>query len=477
MRLTEKILLLACLTVFSSQVYAMLPLSNIYSNGMHSDNHTDVLVWSNPGESILYDAPGGLAQQPMEVLWDDLSWQTSSVVLSPNAYIGFRNESNGLSINPVYWNSTTEPNLQFYTPLETDPIGDHLFGSAWLDITQTKVTFSNERIYFAIQNNHTSFPVSSGLTFFAYMPVLVNPAASPEDDPLVFGLMYTVELSGVISPGLYKISGTGVNDLEQIGEIQHSILDNTLILSCALSDLYADSDFMAWFNPDYPQIATTTTTSKITLTGGSQQADITVGADLLLIPQLVNIANVNAPLLSDAAYSVEQGMPDYLSASIQYSDADNNFPMIASLSIDGGEEHPLIPYLQTYPDFTLGVLYSVYDVPIAENWQQLTYRFSDGEGFVYRTIDNGSAIQDNVQAPMPKLQLYPNPVQNMLNLKNNTDDEAIVEIYNVRGQAVASYTLPKGKEAVQLYLKEFATGIYWVRIQGRKSRPVRFVKL
>lgn len=466
--------ILFCLT--GTYVYAQSPLSQLYSSGLYSDNQVDILVNSLPGETVLIEAPGGISLQPMQSIWNN-SWQTASVTMPPHPYIGFRNEYPSLRVNPVFWNSTMSPSISYYSPLESDPTGDHLFTSNWLDITSSRVSFSSDRLYFAITNNHGSFPVSSGLTFFAYMPVLVNPDALPEDNPIVYGLMYTVDMAGIIAPGLYKISGTGFDDLLLLGEIEYSIENQSLLLSCSMADLLADPDFASWYNPAYPRLTTTTTSSKISLISGTQQADMTAGAELLLLPQAIPMQNQFAPVLSEAVYQVSPGNPDLLGASIVYTDADNNYPRLASISIDGGEEYPLFPEMLPDSAFSTGVVYQMQNIPQVENWQELRFRFSDGDGFVEHTLASGSGVEDETQNPIPQLQLYPNPTGNYLKLKFSSKQQDTFCIYNLRGQKLGSYTLQAGNTSSEVDVSKFVPGVYFVKSASAGSAVRRFVKL
>ena len=153
MKTPPRTLFIALLTIFVSLAFAQAPLSQIFSTGINPLSQVDILVKSIPGETVFSEAPGGITQQNMQVFWNDPAWQTATINESANPYVGFRNENGELRVNPVFWNSALDPDLSYYTPLETDPVGDHLFNSPWLDITATKVSFSQNRLYFAISNN------------------------------------------------------------------------------------------------------------------------------------------------------------------------------------------------------------------------------------------------------------------------------------------------------------------------------------
>ncbi|GAB1468099.1 hypothetical protein MASR2M64_08030 [Candidatus Cloacimonadota bacterium] len=335
---------------------------------------------------------------------------------------------------------------------------------------------SQDRLYFAMRNNHTSFPVSSGLTYFAYMPVVVDPASSPEENPIVFGLMYTVNVFGIISPGLYKITGTGLNDLVRIGNIESAVVEQNLILSCAKADLLADSDFMAWFDPDNPLVAVTTTTSKITITSGSLQSDLTEGANILLEQRTIPVINAYAPVLYEPLYSFEPGEQATLTASIKYSDLDGNFPRIASLSIDGGAELPLVPDTGFLGNFVHGERFTSASIPLQNTWSQIRFRFSDSDGFVYYTV-NSSGTEDSILAPPVKFSLYPNPTTDRLQIKNLDSSIRELLIYNIRGQKVLSLAVKPEQKNLSSDVSSLNPGIYFIKSKGDLSPAVKFVIL
>jgi len=450
--------------------------TTVYASEPYGSNQIDILYNSNHNESLIYQLDGDLVTQVMTP-WNALSdWQTCTITIPVNYNIGFYSTIPELWLTPLFWEGIGTPPLSYFTPLTSDPVGDHLFTSAWLDITDTKVCMSQDRLYFAMRNNHTSFPVSSGLTYFAYMPVVVDPASSPEENPIVFGLMYTVNVFGIISPGLYKITGTGLNDLVRIGNIESAVVEQNLILSCAKADLLADSDFMAWFDPDNPLVAVTTTTSKITITSGSLQSDLTEGANILLEQRTIPVINAYAPVLYEPLYSFEPGEQATLTASIKYSDLDGNFPRIASLSIDGGAELPLVPDTGFLGNFVDGERFTSASIPLQNTWSQIRFRFSDSDGFVYYTV-NSSGTEDSILAPPVKFSLYPNPTTDRLQIKNLDSSIRELLVYNIRGQKVLSLAVQPEQKNLSSDVSSLNPGIYFIKSKGDLSPAVKFVIL
>jgi hypothetical protein len=394
-------------------------------------------------------------------------WQKGSLELP--GYVGFSKLFPQPLVSPVF--AAVQPQIFATTQLETDPLNDHLYNNTMLDIFDYRMVYTADRLYFAIKTANPSYATSSGFTYFAYMPVIVDPISDPEDDPIVYGLMYTVDMAPVVSPGLYKITGSGFNGLNRLGDIEHSIEDGYLVLSCNIADLTADPDFSSWYDPDYPLFVTTATTSRITLVNGIQQADMTDGLKVLIKPHYVEGQNLSSPVLDNPGFVLTG---PYLTASIDYYDADANVPHLATISIDGAEPHPLSPMSIGNLDYHSPVTYAALDIPLDPDWQSLTYTFSDGADFVEYVYDNpASSTSDEVQNPVPQLTVYPNPAGQTLYLKSDRVLNNPIFIYNLKGQRVGEIDL-SGK-AAELDLTGFTPGIYILKAEGMNSR--KFLKM
>ncbi len=463
-------------TLFAYNLFAQSALQSIHYSGLYNTNQMDILVQSPQMGSIIHDIDGTAVNSPLSP-WNGLStWQTGSISLGDNHNLGFHSESPELGTTPMRWDGIADPPLAYYSPLSTDAVGDHLFTSAWLDITETKICYTQDRLYFAIKNNHTSFPVSSGLTYYAYMPVIVDPAALPEDDPIVFGLMYTVNVPGIMSPGLYKITGTGFSDLSRIGDITSSVSGQTLVLSCAIADLLADEDFASWYNPASPLFTVSSTSSKITLTSGSLQADISPGAKVSLSPIIASTVNNFVPQLSEPLFAYEPGETATLTASIIYSDADGNFPHTATISIDDREELPLIPEGDFNGDFVGGVRFSSGTVYLNSSFSHVHFNFSDGDVFVHYSWEP-SALDDETNIPKPAFKLSPNPARNAIYLKELPSEKEIFTVYDIKGRKVLSQSKASSLHELEINIADLPAGVYLLRSSLNETLTRRFIKL
>ncbi len=469
--------------------WAQNPLETVYGSGVYGDQQLDLLTWSDRADTLYFFHQGTLQSQPMlPSLVFGSNWHTAMLPVPDHSYIGFSGQSTDLRVNPVFWDQAGSPPAAVYTLVETDPAGDSNFPVNALDILYYKASFSDSRFFFAIKNNATTFPTSSGLTYYSYMVTLVNPNADPADDPPVYGLMYTVNLGSVISPGLYKITGTGFGDLNRLGDIEAAVDSNTnmLVLSCARSDLTADPDFDAWFDESYPLAAAFVITSRITLTSGIQEADATASAKVLFKPQSLPLANQLPPVLSDAdAYTYIDGyFNGFLAAQITYFDPDANFPRICSFSLDGGEEHQLFPTGDPLNlDFSLPQTFAIepIDLNSGPNPVEGRFRFSHGDGFVYHTVYNITPNSDPL-APQLPVAVYPNPVQDRLfmEMPGRVIPPAVLSIYNLKGQKLLSTPLPgSGQTALAegMDVSDLPSGIYFLRVDTTSGYATkRFVK-
>lgn len=434
-------------------------LTQIYCSGLNPDQSVDVLINSSAsGEFFWLDAANTIHTGISAGYWDAAGWQYGTLAAPQHPWLGFRRGGSEPLANPIYFPEAGGNIVHTrFSPLETDPLGDHAVGESYLDILETRIAFSESKLYFTIKNNDSSFPVSSGITFFSYMGILVDPDASVPD-PIVFGLMYTVDVAGIIAPGLYKITGTATSDLILLGEIETSIdaPNGTLTMSCDLADLTNDPDFSAWFDPNYPRIGTAAMTSRISLTGGNVTSDTTAGIDVLLKPQLITLANAAAPQITDPHVVWNESV---LSLTVTYSDADQNIAQNCQFRIDGGSALPLFP--ANFTGFAQPVDYVSQPVPVSGTWNTLQVSVVNA-GQVYTFDFNNTATSDEAAPSLPALEIQPNPARNVL-YYNIREHKAGMKlgIFNLRGQLLLEQLPPL--RAGQIDLGDFPAGKYLLR--------------
>ncbi|HNX01668.1 MAG TPA: T9SS type A sorting domain-containing protein, partial [Candidatus Cloacimonadota bacterium] len=330
------------------------------------------------------------------------------------------------------------------------------------------------RLYIAIENNGGGFPTSQGFVFYSYIGVFSEPN-NHDPNQTVFGLMYTVTQAGIISPGLYKITGTGLSDLVRIGgiTIQTTSGTNILILSCLWSDLLADPDFNNWY-VNSQSFGFMAMTQRITLTGGTVEADRTPGAVIYPVNEVYTPVINQIPVIYDPTpiAVLPDPYPGCLLA-IRYQDENDDIPLQAKAIFDGIHEFDFIHMGESINgDMVFETSMDVTDI-FFSNWHSLTYRFwYTNTDYVDTTVVN-TGIHDPV-TPLPALHcsIYPNPFAGDVNIlvDNPKKQKVVISIFNIRGQCV--------KELYSGILEKGTTNLQWFnshQFQATKASGVYFV--
>jgi hypothetical protein len=396
---------------------------------------------------ILY-AASGIQEQAMSAIADGPS-TLGATVPGPSTgtdYYGFRLiQGSELDLMPVRVETGSSPAPSDLTRLAEDAAGDELFGYTHLDLTDCRISFSGDRLYAALQNAGGGFPVNQGLTFFGYLLGVANPAQADPDT--VWGLLYTYEQAGIISPGLYRIEGTGLDNLTKLGEVdvQEYPATNSLVISCLLSDLLADPNFVAWYDTTDPTIGVAGFTQRITLLGGAAEADRSPGGRCYLREYAIAAGPNQLPTLANGGI---QGTGAEARAQIEYTDPDGHCPVLAEIIFDGTLTYPLYP--QTL-DYTGAVAYRTdagIDPLADDSWSAAVFRFSDNQTDVvtYDIAATGIANLDGrTAAKQPIVTNAPNPFSESTTIGVYLPDAAYVTIavYDVSGALIA--TIAEGR--------------------------------
>jgi hypothetical protein len=260
-----------CVILIGSTAHAYEYWNDIRHSALLPGNTVNIKLENPTGagvENFLLYANGGIFEQTMTPIADGPSTLSATVPGPATAarYYGFRLKQGGeLDLMPVRIGDGVAPAPGDLTHLSADPSGDALYGYLNLDLTECRVSFSGDRLYAALKNAGGGFPVNQGLTFFGYLLGIANPAQADPDT--VWGMMHTYQQAGVISPGLYRITGSGLGNLTKIGavQVQEFPATNELLVSCLLADLLADPYFMSWYEPSDPVLGIAAFTQRITL--------------------------------------------------------------------------------------------------------------------------------------------------------------------------------------------------------------------
>ncbi len=405
-----------------------------------------------PGISnyVLYRTGSGVMEQVMTPVLDGPSTVEAAPPgpVTATSYYGFRLlQGDSLDLLPVRLPEGAEPMPADLSVVASDPVGDALFGFTNLDLVECRISLSDSRLYAVLRNAGGGFPVSSGLTFFGYLMGIVDPDL-PDPD-IVFGMMYTYNQPGVISPGLYKITGTGFDDLEKIGDVSVTQFpgENALLLSCLLGDLLSDPDFASWYDPEEPRISVAAFSQKITLLGGAQEADRTPGGTCHLreiaidpeINQLPQLASFEVVGYGSGAY-----------ARVIYSDPNGHCPAQAKIDFDESEFFDLRPETLDYGGSVVYVSEPGVG-PLADgDWGIAFVRFSDDlVNVVEASILKAAGVPDSVakRGWPAEVQVFPNPFRERVrfHLQQPAPGPARAWITDAAGRTV--WARPRGAAA------------------------------
>ena len=316
-----------------------------------------------------------------------------------------------------------------------DPIGDIETGMPdYLDITAQYFTKSDSRLYTAISNNSNDFPTGPLLgPFNVYASLIINP-----DTVLIDSVLYAMvygQIPVVLTPGLYRFAGLNIDAISRIGNIEHQIINNNLIMACSLDQLTSDPYFGDWPNLTNSLIFTTIT-MQISLSMEYVIADVgQIGLMVMehyIIEPFINVL--------PGLFNVElEEMEGNTAINLTYYDTNGNFPLIAEVVLDNEQVYQFQPLGYNYQEpVNFTTLFS-------GEWSNGLIRFSDNG---YEMVEQ--PIYSNVEEVLlpvynePVLTLYPNPfyptnnnqgIQIIIN-DNSLGEEYQLAIYDIRGRLV-----------------------------------------
>ncbi|MGC9362182.1 MAG: hypothetical protein ACP5F3_04555, partial [Candidatus Syntrophosphaera sp.] len=250
-----KNLYLVFIVLLSSSLWAenIGQWQNVRFSGKTADSEIMLRAEVDPDSLVLnkyiHGASGALAEHDLQLIDPATdTFQGGVPVNSDRRYIGLRLQQNGYptELVPVYYAGTGLPELSELTMASEDTLNDN--ATDYFDIVADYVSFSDTKIYTAIQNRGGGFPAINGFEVYSYMNVIAAPDTDPNDpNVIVWALNYMDVAVAGYTPGLYRITGTGIDDLVRIADITYEIdsANNLLKMSCDIADLLADPDFAA----------------------------------------------------------------------------------------------------------------------------------------------------------------------------------------------------------------------------------------
>jgi hypothetical protein len=224
-------------------------------------------------------------------------------------YYGFRSQAGSapMQIVPLHYSGTGLPAPNQLTRISDDPANDN--ATQYYDIITDYVALTDTKLIVGIKNRGGGFPSSGGfLSWNSYLCAVGDPGLEDPNDPdaVVWALHY-VNAMGVMTPGLYKVTGTSLSDVTRIADIAYEIhsASNTLVMSCDFSVLLADPDFLAWFDPAQPEFGLISVTARVSMSGVVQQ-DNSIGGVIHPGPVYVNVSPEHFGEISDPSLVIAE---------------------------------------------------------------------------------------------------------------------------------------------------------------------------
>jgi hypothetical protein len=445
---------------------------------------TEIIEMEGAVNEFLFVSEQLVQRQPM-IFIEDYA-QTWQGVL-PNAsltefYLGYRTETPEQNYVLPVFNPLNDLSFNGMSLASEDAPDDTNFPYQHLEIIADFVSFNDEKLMIGIKNANGNYPTSESFTFFSYLGAITSPQGEKND--IIYALMHTLTQPGIIEPGLYKIFGTGMDDLTKLADIEVVIDEEVLLLSCEWQPLLDDEDFSQWFSPENPSFAFMSLTQKITLAGGVQTAD--EGKSCVIfpskneifgtentIPQITNLQEI----ISEDAFIIQ----------VDYYDAEENFPIVTQIEFDNGQIRSFFPQSLDYSGIVSYQTPDISDIVYLDDWSQAVIRFSDdGEQFTELIYPETSSHESQL-SPL-QFSLFPNPVSLRsssglsIAFQNRNSGSSSVSVYNLKGQKIRALPLAETNNTVLWDWrdnsgKRVGSGIYFLKLQDGNRDAVRKVIL
>jgi len=325
------------------------------------------------------------------------------------------------------------PTDNFLTELCEEKIGDayQWVEKPFLDLTEIRISFSENKFYCLLDNNDNQWPFYEPPSWLPPWYVYGFGFYNPESTDSVGYAMVYVNIPTMGTPGLYKVNTDST--FSRISDIDYQIQNEKLYMACNIEDLTSDPNFGPWPNECGGLIcgAGTLTINVypfITLNDRSHPC--------IFYPTIFqqDIGINEPPQLSELTF---QAVSDTIVFNINYSDSNNNLPVVRKLIIENKTEFNFTSLDHYYQD---GSEFYV-RVPIQEVENSSVYaEFSDGADTVQSNVITFVGVDEN-NAELTCIQLsnYPNPFSNFTTISffnTKPTKNTKVKIYNIKGQLV-----------------------------------------
>ncbi len=339
----------------------------------------------------------------------------------------------------------------------------------WLEITDFKISFSDQKLYFRMANATGDYPWDEGgwfpLEFYVYAFGIINPPEFKRDSDTVYiAVRADIGLMG-ITPGLYKVyeNANGETQFVQIGNISEAVSGGYLYVSCNFSDLINDPNFGVYTG----ELAVAAITAWADL-NGLHFADATQPARWYpRIHILTPGANTSPYLVNPGVNPPNGDTTTIFTFTVSYVDNENNLPPVRNLYIDNSPI-PLGTPDHYYKDSSF---FSINLGPFNPGWHEFYFKFSDGEYVINSPLDSffvwGVGIAE-IQLKDKKVEFIPTIIHPGLSIR--ISPEATLNLYNAQGRKILSVS---GKD--KLVFPEAKSGIYFIELKKKGKNKIKKV--
>lgn len=491
-----KQLILAILLVFTAGIGAqtLSPFQNIRHSSVDPDGNIhlryDVIGSSVLDQKLFYSSTGVWQEATIAPLPQGGFEALLPYSFGNKLYYRFQSSIQAMGQGATYLHAPWLDNDNFPPPASAmaligeDPVGDPWqTDSPNLDITASYVACSQNKLHRAISNVSGAFPLFQGITTYNfYGSMIMNPETVI--DSMAYAMIYTFNIPGILSPGLYKI---GIDleltpSFERIGNVQSTVSNGKLYLSCNFDDLTSDPAFGPWPNSTN-MLLTTDLTAQISIDFQSQTPNITIGD--YSTPGLIDFNALSYEVMQNTLPELELISFNETSGTVElrYTDLDGDIPLAATMLKEDG--------LGGFVQADMSPIYrSDGSISFIEHTDAHT-TFSVSDNLIdYVSLDLAVA---NAGAYAPALEglacSMPNPMHKadascQIELSGLSKEPVQICVYNIRGQKIQDFDALNPTDSIariswgHANYQELPQGIYFLRIwQGKRSHSHRFTIL
>jgi len=391
-------------------------------------------------------------------------------------YVCSRNGTNYATQAPFNSGNTWPPGGNLLAATADEPAGDATNPEGpWLDLTGIWFGYSGDRFYARITNDHTSWPLSSGLLgpWYVYSVGFRNPEAPC--DSYAFILTYANAL-GIFTTGLYE-ANEFTEELIRIGDVDVSTSGNCLDMRCRISDLTARALFGPWPNSCGYLTSLTGNTQSADIQQRHYERDTTTNCRFYPRTPGFTTGQNRSPALSQPRVVPSSGTPETdFWFSVRYTDADSNLPVARRLVVDS-DTFLLAPNQHRY---WVGALFDTYRSGFAPGLHWFHFSFDDGMATVTSPADTfrvqGVGIEETHPSSIDdmRLTIAPNPVTDgcaVLRVRGFQGPRVQVAVYNSLGRLVRDLSVPNSSfdichSSFPLDCSALSSGVYVVRLRA-----------